>query len=250
MKKLKRRYRKRRYKRYKSYYKRRRRSSTEVKVFDTANNGKGIHMDIVGDGTLRKVNYIFSNVLNGIAQGTNSYQRIGNRIVVKSMQLRCNYWTCGFTYTADGGTINYTSSNTGLMRVIVSNIAGGNSDTTTFYAGTNGGNKITCPLNRKVHNIFKDKVFRLQGGIANGTAQYSCTGDIRSFKMNIPINRTITYQQADSGTSSSVKDSNDYFSVSACSFIPNGASFPTTLANPTVTPVCSNWSLRIYYTDA
>lgn len=250
--KRKRRYRKRyksyTKKRYKSY--RRRRGTPEVKVFDSSTIGKGIPIDIASDGTIRAANKIFGNIFSLITQGTNQFQRIGNKIFVKSVQIRCTYWTCGFLYSYSGSARSI-GVNTALMRVIVDNTVGGAIDHADFFAGTNNGSKISCPLNRKVYNIRADRTFRLQGGLSSlpgdpaTTASNSC-GDIRSFKMNVPMNRTIVYQQTDSGSSPIIKDVTDAFTIHAISAIPNLATYTTI---PYVTPVCSNWHVRIYYTD-
>lgn len=245
--------RKRRYRKRKYRIKRRRRNyrasaRPEVKVYDKSLTGRGVKLDITTAGTLMQSYFVMSNIFSSIAQGTNSYERIGNRIFVKSIQMRIEYWTCGFTYNSTNQLVN-----TALMRVICSD-AIGNVDAQNFFAGTNGGSKIACPLNRKVWNIHYDRVFRLSQGLANvpgGTASTSsyAVGDIRTTVINMPINKIITYAQLDGGSSPGVKDDSGLYSFAALASLPNAAAYTTTGGAAYPNPVCTNWHLRIYYTD-
>lgn len=237
-------------KRKRRFVRRKRRSYTrsrsgkpEVKYTTIFVANKGIPVDRDGDTYLSNTSYVYTNVFNAITKGTAFYNRIGNKIFVKNIIIKTDMWTCGYSHLGTRYDVN-----TAMARIIVNNTNFTNS-TLAFFAPANGGLKFLCPVNRKNYTVHHDKVYRLSSGYPNDnvtTSSSHLTGDLRRVTINMKLNRYIDWNDftdiAGAGTEG-LTDHKNYFSIAALSQVPREG-FDNT------TPICSNWMIRIYFTDA
>lgn len=218
-------------------------SKPEVKYTTMFLSNKGIPVDRDADTYITNTAYVFTNIFGAIGKGTKFFERIGNKIFVKTVVIKCDMWTCGYTQGA-----NRYDVNTALVRIIVHNL-NFSTNVLAFFAPDNAGLKFLCPVNRKNYTVHYDKVYRLSSGYPNDatiTSSSHLTGDIRRVTITLKVNKYIDWNDftgiAGAGAEG-LTDHKNYYSVSALSQVPREG-FDATA------PVCSNWMCRIYFTDA
>lgn len=214
-------------------------SRPEVKFMDITVSEQALNTVYANPASANLVNSATSHLLRidalkSIAQGTASYQRVGSKIFVKTIQFKSSWYLCPI----GGSTDLYSHCQ---ARFIVGDWAPANTatDLNAFF-GINSTRKMFAPLNRKLYNIYYDKIHTWSASwaidrSANSTA--SLCGSQRMVNFNIPVNRYVTFSQ-----DGDVKEDYNVYSFAALCQLPNKDSNSTQA-------LCGGYNIRIYFTD-
>jgi len=186
--------------------------------------------------TVQQANIGDSNIqgaLSTITLGTAKQNRIGTRIFVKSISLKCMAWICPASTDAD----HYSTVG---IRWIVHNAPSSNQQTVDYFWTSTTNNHLMDYVDRTRWNVYKDKLTILNTGYPlQGTRSTpGGEGNLRVIKMRIPINRHVEYTYE-----GSIKNDRDIINLAVYGWSPGDPDNTTQIA-------CYNWVCRIYFTDS
>lgn len=222
------------------------RTRPEVKFMDIAVQNHAIAGAYASTASANLVNspsshILYNNVLTQIIKGTDYYNRIGSRIFVKNIVLYTSYYICPES-TED---YNYVSVMARFM--CGSWITSTASETIQALFGADTNEKMTVPLNRKLYTIHMDKrvsynaswaINRYVTAAVPPVYTQNRYGGLVKFKsFNIPVNRSVTYDQQ-----GRVKEDYNVYSFAVFSQLPN-------MQSNTQQHLCGQYFIRMYFTD-
>lgn len=196
-----------------------------IAVQKTSNPGAAVYQaDCFGTASA-------DGLLAAITTGTQSMQRIGNKIFLKKIVLHMTVWLCPL----NTDTATYDSV---IVRLLLPGVGVyyGGADVDNFWYGTLT-NHVHDFIRRSNVKCYLDRTFTLQAQTPISGTGRTGKGALKRLTFSIPFNRVIEYAVS----TNSPKYLEDRMNFNAFAFSPDVAGGTQI--------VCHNSSWRLYYTD-